>query len=216
MADPRIPLRSSPCAIATELERGLSARDAAQRLADCGRNELRATPHMRRWQRFLGQFRDPLIYLLLAAVAISLIAWVIEPEGWPVDAIVIALIIVLNALLGFVQESKAEDAVAALARMRASRRPLPCVCWRLPLRAKVRPSARIRRRWRNPSRSAIGRTWSSRAPRSCREPVGPSSLRPARRPRWARSRRCSGPRRRRRLRCSAKSPPSGACSASRS
>ena len=70
--------------------------------------------------RTLAQFQDPLIYLLLAAVAISLVAWAIEGrEGWPVDALVIALIVVLNAVLGYSQEAKAESAVAALARMTA-------------------------------------------------------------------------------------------------
>ncbi len=103
--------------LASDLDRGLTTQQAAQRLAESGRNELRAQRRAPRWQRFLGQFRDPLIYLLLAAVTISLIAWAIERQGWPVDAIVIALIVVLNAVLGFVQESKAEDAVAALARM---------------------------------------------------------------------------------------------------
>ena len=57
---------------------------------------------------------------MLAAVAVALVAWVIEGmAGWPVDAIVIALVVVLNAVLGYLQEAKAENAVAALARMTA-------------------------------------------------------------------------------------------------
>jgi magnesium-transporting ATPase (P-type) len=68
----------------------------------------------------LVHFKDPLIYLLLAAVAISLAAWVIRGrDGWPIDAIVIALIVVVNAILGYLQEAKAERAVAALAKMTA-------------------------------------------------------------------------------------------------
>jgi magnesium-transporting ATPase (P-type) len=68
----------------------------------------------------LAQFQDPLIYLLLAAIAISLVAWVIEGQvGLPVDAIVIMLIVVINAVLGYAQEAKAENAVAALAQMTA-------------------------------------------------------------------------------------------------
>ncbi len=64
--------------------------------------------------------RDPLVYLLLGAVAISLVAWWIEGRhGWPVDALVIAAVVALNAVLGHAQESKAESAVAALARMTA-------------------------------------------------------------------------------------------------
>jgi magnesium-transporting ATPase (P-type) len=57
---------------------------------------------------------------LLAAIAIALVAWVIEGlVGWPVDAIVIGTIVLLNGVLGYVQEAKAENAVAALARMTA-------------------------------------------------------------------------------------------------
>jgi Ca2+-transporting ATPase len=103
--------------LATDVERGLSAQEAARRLAELGRNELRAKPRIPRWKRFAAQFRDPLIYLLLAAVVISVIAWTIEGHDWPVDALVIALIVLLNAILGYAQEAKAEDAVAALARM---------------------------------------------------------------------------------------------------
>ena len=104
-------------ALGTDLERGLSTREATRRLAESGRNELRVKPPEPHWKRFLRQFRDPLIYLLLAAVAISLIAWTVEGQGLPVDAIVIAFIVLLNAILGYVQESRAEHAVAALARM---------------------------------------------------------------------------------------------------
>src|SRR5690606_34824362 len=70
------------------------------------------------WRRFLAQFRDPLVYLLIAAVVISVVAWMVEgARGWPVDALVIAVIVLLNAVLGFVQEAKASNAVAELARM---------------------------------------------------------------------------------------------------
>jgi hypothetical protein len=60
------------------------------------------------------------VYLLLAAVAISLLAWVLAGgHSWPVDAIVIAVVVVLNAVLGYVQEARAESAVAALQEMTA-------------------------------------------------------------------------------------------------
>ena len=104
----------------SDLERGLSAAEVARRLAESGPNELRAAPPVPAWRKLLAQFRDPLIYLLLGAIGISLIAWLIEgAHGVPVDAIVIALIVVVNAVLGLVQEAKAENAVAALARMTA-------------------------------------------------------------------------------------------------
>ena len=73
------------------------------------------------WRKLLGQFADPLIYLLLAAVVVSLVAWALEgAEGVPFEAIVILVIVVLNAVLGYVQEARAEQAVAALQRMAAA------------------------------------------------------------------------------------------------
>ena len=107
-------------ALGTDIERGLASREAARRLALEGQNELHPAPPVPAWLRLLAHLRDPLVYLLLAAIAISLAAWVIEGrDGWPVDAIVIALIVAMNAVLGYVQEAKAESAVAALARMTA-------------------------------------------------------------------------------------------------
>ena len=107
-------------ACGADLEAGLSSSEAAHRLARDGPNALRAAAPTPRWRRLLAQFQDPLIYLLLAAIAISLVAWAAEGRtGWPVDAIVIGLIVLLNGLLGYVQEAKARNAVAALARMTA-------------------------------------------------------------------------------------------------
>jgi magnesium-transporting ATPase (P-type) len=107
-------------AVGADLARGLTAQEAARRLAADGPNEIAPKPPVPRWQRVLAQLRDPLVYLLLAAVAISLVAWVSEgAHGWPADAIVIALIIALNAVLGYSQEARAESAVAALQKMTA-------------------------------------------------------------------------------------------------
>ncbi len=100
---------------------GLSQAEAARRLAADGPNELRAKKPVPFWRKALAQFQDPLIYLLLVAVVISLLAWFVEgAAGVPVDASVIAAIVLLNALLGYTQEAKAEDAVAALGTMTAA------------------------------------------------------------------------------------------------
>ncbi|MBB5217285.1 cation-translocating P-type ATPase [Parapusillimonas granuli] len=105
----------------TDVDDGLTAAAAAERLARDGRNELRAAPRIPTWRRLLGQLRDPLIYLLFAAAGISLLAWMAEGmEGAPIDALVITGIILINALLGHAQEAKAENAVAALAKMTAA------------------------------------------------------------------------------------------------
>ncbi len=102
-------------------ERGLSDEEARIRLERDGPNELRSAPPVPLWRRILAQFRDPLVSMLLAAIVISVAAWVVEgAEGAPVDAIVIAVIVVLNAVIGLVEEAKAEDAVAALASMTAA------------------------------------------------------------------------------------------------
>ena len=108
---------------------GLSQAEAERRLAKFGPNELASAPPVPKWKKFLAQFRDPLVYLLLAATAISLIAWFIERanaapgteggEVLPFDAIVIVLILIVNAVLGYIQESKAEQAVEALSQMTA-------------------------------------------------------------------------------------------------
>ena len=107
--------------LGADVNNGLTSPEASRRLAQYGPNELRSAPRRPAWRRLLAHFQDPLIYLLLAAVAIALVAWGIEGfVGWPVDAIVIAIIVLLNGVLGYGQEAKAEDAVAALARMTAA------------------------------------------------------------------------------------------------
>ena len=107
---------------------GLSTDEAKRRLEKFGPNELASAPPVPKWKKFLQQFQDPLVYLLLAATAISLVAWIIEKvnaapgaegEALPFDSIVIVLILIVNAILGYVQEAKAEEAVNALSEMTA-------------------------------------------------------------------------------------------------
>ncbi len=100
---------------------GLSSAEASERLARVGPNRLDSATEVPAWHKFLAQFADPLVYLLLGAIVVSFVAWALEgAEGPPFEAIVIAIIVVTNAVLGFVQERRAEEAVAALQRMAAA------------------------------------------------------------------------------------------------
>src|SRR5690606_9780950 len=104
----------------TDAEHGLTSDEAARRLDEHGPNRLDAKAAVPAWRKLLAQFTDPLIYLLLTAVVVSTIAWWLEgAEGLPIEAIVIAAIVLANGILGFVQERQAEAAVAALQRMAA-------------------------------------------------------------------------------------------------
>ena len=58
---------------------GLSEEEAKRRLAKFGPNELASAPPVPKWKKFLAQFQDPLVYLLIAATIISVIAWFIRP-----------------------------------------------------------------------------------------------------------------------------------------
>ncbi len=98
----------------TDATKGLSSTEAAARLARHGRNVLDTAAGPSRWTLLVRQFRDVLIGLLIAAAAISGIVL-----GEWIDAGVILAIVVLNAAIGFFQESRAEDALAALRSMAA-------------------------------------------------------------------------------------------------
>ena len=107
--------------LGSDRSNGLTATEAARRLASSGPNEIATARPVPAWRKLIDQFRDPLIYLLFAAIVISVLAWVVEgASGWPFDAIVIAVIVVLNAVLGYVQQAKAEHAVEALQHLSAT------------------------------------------------------------------------------------------------
>lgn len=118
-ADPSTqPAEGVAASLGVDPEAGLSAGEAARRLAEHGPNALRTTAGPSLWRRIAAQFRDPLVYLLLGASAVAFLAWWFEHEGgWPIDTIVILAVLLVNAALGFAQENKAADAVAALGRM---------------------------------------------------------------------------------------------------
>ncbi|MEE4145541.1 MAG: HAD-IC family P-type ATPase [Halieaceae bacterium] len=94
---------------------GLSEGDAAARLAQVGPNEI-AFRKVPAWLRFLRQFKDPMVIILLATAVVTGILTAMGSHMLP-DTIVIASVVLLNAVLGFVQEGKAEGALDALRSM---------------------------------------------------------------------------------------------------
>ena len=116
-----LPLNEVLARLGTDPARGLSAAEARLRLERWGRNELPSAPPVPPWQRLLAQFNTPLVLLLLAACAISLLVWWFEGAvNAPYEALAILAIVVANAILGFVQEERAGRAVAALREMTAA------------------------------------------------------------------------------------------------
>ncbi len=108
-------------ALATNADDGLAQTEARARLARYGRNELTAEKPIPGWRKFLAQFRDVLVVLLLIATAISAGLWLYERDAaLPYEAMAIFAVVLLNAVMGYVQQSRAEQAVAALRRMSAA------------------------------------------------------------------------------------------------
>ena len=99
---------------------GLTAQEARQRLEEAGPNRLAEGKKETLLRRFLKQLADPMIIVLLAAAAISGVTSMLEENGSLVDALIILFVVVLNAVLGVIQESKAEEAIAALKTMTAA------------------------------------------------------------------------------------------------
>lgn len=93
----------------TNTSHGLSTTQARQRLEQYGKNELEVQKHSTLFQKFIAQFKDFMILVLIVAAIIS----VVVNREWS-DAIIILLVVVLNAIMGVFQESKAEEAIDAL------------------------------------------------------------------------------------------------------
>ena len=102
-------------ATASDALAGLTADEAARRLARHGPNALPEAPPRPRWLLFARQFRSPLVALLAVAAALAAVL------GHPSDAAVIGVVVLLNATIGALQEGRAERSMAALRRLAALR-----------------------------------------------------------------------------------------------
>jgi len=101
-------------------ENGLMESEAKKRLEENGKNRLEAAKGKSIFRRFMEQLADPMIIILLAAAAVSGVLAAMEPEGEFVDVIIILAVVIINAVLGVYQESKAEKAIEALQEMSAA------------------------------------------------------------------------------------------------
>ena len=108
-------------ALGTDASRGLTEHDARARLDKHGKNELAGDAPVSAWKKFFAQFQDVLVILLLVAAAISGALWIYERDSaLPYEGIAIFAVVLLNAVMGYIQESRAESAVAALRQMAAA------------------------------------------------------------------------------------------------
>ena len=99
---------------------GLTSAEAASRLEKNGPNKLIEPKKRSSLLKFLDQMKDPMILILLAAALLSLITSLYEGET-PTDVFIIMFVVILNSVLGVVQENKAEDAIEALKQMTAAK-----------------------------------------------------------------------------------------------
>ena len=98
---------------------GLAEQEAARRLEKHGANRLQEAKKITNFQRFLQQLTDPMLLILLAAAAVSAVTSILSHESLT-EVFIILLVVLLNAVLGVVQESKAEAAIEALQTMTAA------------------------------------------------------------------------------------------------
>ncbi len=118
----REPADAVVAALGSDIPRGLSRAEAQKRLDLYGPNLLKSAPETPWWRRLLEQFESFLVIILLIAIVISMVEWLLQDPretALPFEAIVILAIVVLNALLGYVQESRAEKSVRALMALAA-------------------------------------------------------------------------------------------------
>jgi Ca2+-transporting ATPase len=108
-------------AFGTVASTGLSEAEVRKHLERYGKNELTAEKPTPSWRRFLAQFQNVLVILLLVATAISAVLWYLERDSaLPYEALAIFAVVLLNAVMGYTQESRAEQAMTALRQMSAA------------------------------------------------------------------------------------------------
>ena len=108
-------------AFGADARRGLSEAEAHAQFERFGANEMAAERPVAAWRKFLAQFQNALVILLLVATVISAGLWLYEAETpLPYEAIAIAAVVLLNAIMGYIQEARADAAVAALRQMTAA------------------------------------------------------------------------------------------------
>ncbi|MBQ8796846.1 MAG: cation-translocating P-type ATPase [Oscillospiraceae bacterium] len=115
--------RLSTEAVLQELEtseHGLTSQQAAQRLEKYGHNKLKEAEKATWLQRFLAQLKDPMLIILMIAAGVSALTGMLSGENEWAEVIIIVAVVLLNAILGVVQESKAEAAIEALQTMTAA------------------------------------------------------------------------------------------------
>ena len=102
----------------SDSSRGLRSEQVQERLTSFGENKLKEKKKKTNFQRFLAQFKDVMILILLAAAVVSFVIACVEGEPKEFfEPLLILLIVVLNAIMGVMQESKAEKALEALKKM---------------------------------------------------------------------------------------------------
>ena len=99
---------------------GLSDEEAAKRLTEYGENKLKEGKKISLARRFVKQLLDPMIIVLCIAAVVSLVVAIIEGGEGIAEVVIIAVVVLLNAVLGVVQESKADSAIEALKEMTAA------------------------------------------------------------------------------------------------
>jgi Ca2+-transporting ATPase len=126
LAAERLPPDEVLAALGVDAASGLPSAEVRARVGRWGPNALRSLPPVPAWRKLLAQFADPLVLLLVAAAVVSAGVWLREElhegrSGLPFEALAILAIVLLNAAMGYVQEARAEQAIAALRRMSAAR-----------------------------------------------------------------------------------------------